>query len=91
MISALSPFSYGEVWELSIMHQNYSSLEPKMTQLQGFKVLGGVRDFKVPIAGSGLIKLVIFSIVNSYILFYSRVCHIYLLKKYQNSRFFGLF
>ena len=26
-----------------------------MTQLQGFKVLGGVRDFKVPVAGSGLI------------------------------------
>ena len=50
MISALSPFSYGEVWELAIMHQNYSSLEPKMTQLQGFKVLGGVRDFKVPVA-----------------------------------------
>ena len=25
-----------------------------MTQLQGFKVLGGVRDFKVPVAGSGL-------------------------------------
>ena len=55
MISALSPFSYGEVWELAVMHQNYSSLEPKMTQLQGFKVLGGVRDFKVPVAGSGLI------------------------------------
>ena len=54
MISALSPFSYGEVWELAVMHQNYSSLEPKMTQLQGFKVLGGVRDFKVPVAGSGL-------------------------------------
>ena len=54
MISALSPFSYGEVWELAVMHQNYSSLEPKMTQLQGFKVLGGVRDFKVPVVGSGL-------------------------------------
>ena len=55
MISALSPFSYGEVWELAVMHQNYSSLEPKITQLQGFKVLGGVRDFKVTVAGSGLI------------------------------------